>query len=304
MLTSGQIIKQIREKRGYSAFDTYDGIITKTNYYRFEAGKSDTSSESFLQILTRLGVDLAEFGSIYRQEYIKEADVNMVYAHYPQAKTQKDYRTLNYLGDIMNRAFEQTKSKLFQHNAMIFKIWADGYEHGKLTTTKAELQFLLDYVKKAETWYRYDITLYTDIMDYLDWDDLVTTLPYVVQRSFFPRVLTDNLAISQPNIVLHALETTIRNKNYEHFKLLIPVLEMTKPSEEELDAYFALQVFAIFDKLVESNNSEDQKKYKKQLDQFLASLNFIGATKIYYRLKDDLYDLWPLATHSNKMYEY
>lgn len=72
MLTSGQIIKQIREKRGYSAFDTYDGIITKTNYYRFEAGKSDTSSESFLQILTRLGVDLPNLAQSIARNILKK----------------------------------------------------------------------------------------------------------------------------------------------------------------------------------------------------------------------------------------
>lgn len=296
MIQCGPIIKIIREKHGFPAKDIYDGILSKANYYRFEKGESETNSTNLIEMLFRLGVDISEFGSLYRQKFTEDFGVKDVYNSFLNAYNLKDFRSLKKYSLTMKKAYEESNFLDFLHNSMIFDIWADYFEHGELIETKKELETLLEYVKKAETWFDYDIQLYSAILPVLNWEDIKTTIPYVINRSFLPRTINDREEVSQPSLVLAAIESVLKERNYEYFAYLLPILEQTRPTEKEVNAFYALKVFKLLRQFVDGTNDNGLTQAETHLD----CLAYLGATEIHDRLRKDLAILIPMVIQTKK----
>lgn len=63
----GYTMKKIRKMKGFTQKEVYAGIVSKTFYSDFEAGKYSISVDKFEELLQNLSVSLAEFHYFHRQ---------------------------------------------------------------------------------------------------------------------------------------------------------------------------------------------------------------------------------------------
>lgn len=63
----GEIIKKIRKDKGYSQKEVYTGVVSKTFYSDFEAGKYSVEVMKFQELISNLGISYEEF-EYYRNQ--------------------------------------------------------------------------------------------------------------------------------------------------------------------------------------------------------------------------------------------
>ncbi|SES74691.1 Helix-turn-helix domain-containing protein [Enterococcus malodoratus] len=68
-----EIIKQIRKAKGFTQKEVYTGIVSKTFYSDFEAGKYSVEITKFEAFLTNLGITYEEFEYFKNQSQTNDA---------------------------------------------------------------------------------------------------------------------------------------------------------------------------------------------------------------------------------------
>lgn len=69
----GEIIKQIRKAKGFTQKEIYTGVVSKTFYSDFEAGKYSVEIAKFEGLLKNLGITYQEFEYFRNQSFADEA---------------------------------------------------------------------------------------------------------------------------------------------------------------------------------------------------------------------------------------
>lgn len=69
----GEIIKQIRKAKGFTQKEVYTGVVSKTFYSDFEAGKYSVEIAKFEGLLKNLGITYQEFEYFRNQSFADEA---------------------------------------------------------------------------------------------------------------------------------------------------------------------------------------------------------------------------------------
>ncbi|KRM89920.1 helix-turn-helix domain-containing protein [Liquorilactobacillus cacaonum] len=75
-MKTGELIKQIRNEKGIKAKTIYDGLLSRSMYYKYESGLVETTADTFLYILDRLNIEADEFLRIFSnvEQSYKEYD--------------------------------------------------------------------------------------------------------------------------------------------------------------------------------------------------------------------------------------
>ena len=68
----GEIIKEIRKNKGYTQKEIYAGVVSKTFYSDFEAGKYSIEITKFEKLINNLGISCEEFEYFKNQNRINE----------------------------------------------------------------------------------------------------------------------------------------------------------------------------------------------------------------------------------------
>lgn len=64
-MKTGELVKQIRTEKGIKAKSVYDGLLSRSMYYKYESGLVETTADTFLYILNRLNIEAAEFSRVF-----------------------------------------------------------------------------------------------------------------------------------------------------------------------------------------------------------------------------------------------
>ncbi|MFT8669066.1 MAG: Rgg/GadR/MutR family transcriptional regulator [Liquorilactobacillus hordei] len=60
-MKTGELVKKIRTEKGIKAKAVYDGLLSRSMYYKYESGLVETTADTFLYILNRLNIEADEF---------------------------------------------------------------------------------------------------------------------------------------------------------------------------------------------------------------------------------------------------
>ncbi|KAB2835675.1 MAG: helix-turn-helix transcriptional regulator, partial [Caedimonadaceae bacterium] len=80
MTTHGELMRELRIKKGITQKELYEDIMSKSYAIRFEQGKHEISFYLIQSILERLGMEIDEFIYIYNEYH--ESNIEQFYNEY------------------------------------------------------------------------------------------------------------------------------------------------------------------------------------------------------------------------------
>lgn len=143
----GTKIKQIRKSKNMTAKDVYNGILSKSMYFKFENNNSKISYDLLFKILYRLGLDLSDLEDMYdfnnRYIYILR---NIYKLYYNDKKSLEIY--INYL----ECQYVKTKNVKYNHMIILAKSLIN-----KDNKDNNDNNILKQYIFEVDYWNKYEL---------------------------------------------------------------------------------------------------------------------------------------------------
>lgn len=165
----GPKVREIRQKKGFSQKETYNGIISKSYSIEFEKGNHKISTDLLIEILDRLSMDIDEFFYINRgyllnpySDYIYRLSN---YSNFHDAAALKKMLTeYEAFDDIVNQV------RCAEIRCRIRMI-EDIKETGKFDPAvilKEDRQTIQEYLINIETWTLQEVQLFGNTIEFLE----------------------------------------------------------------------------------------------------------------------------------------
>ncbi|MDN2454139.1 Rgg/GadR/MutR family transcriptional regulator [Lactobacillus sp. UCMA15818] len=166
-MKTGELVKQIRTEKGIKAKSVYDGLLSRSMYYKYESGLVETTADTFLYILNRLNIEAAEFSRVF--SVLDKS--NSEYCDYRD--NLKNAYQLRNLTEI--KALEKKITKEYQENGLIrfynLMLIATVMRKKLSRTTESflnERKEIAHYLIRSTKWGHYEYGLYVDAIFMFD----------------------------------------------------------------------------------------------------------------------------------------
>lgn len=164
MKNIGEMIKEIRQAKGLRSKYVYNGIMSRSMYYKFENGSSDVTLQHFLSIADRLNVSFNELESLteYHDGYTENLH-HLMTLHY-NGRIDEMESFAKTLGSLS----ERTGYLFYQHLHHLANLLL-AYSTGR-SFSNYDIKVIKDYLFNSENWYYYEISLFTNALFIFDLD--------------------------------------------------------------------------------------------------------------------------------------
>ncbi|MGM0218429.1 helix-turn-helix domain-containing protein [Enterococcus sp. AZ126] len=157
----GTLLKKIRQEKGLSQKDIYEGIMTRQTYYLIETNANMPSFDKFLMILEKLFISVDEFLFLLDPESFPTE--NHLYHQLSQAVFKKDKEKLISLTERSKQLYKTTDNKKYAHlnlitQAMLY-LNSDKTESNTISTMKQLMLPIKQYLIGIDKWYLYELKL-------------------------------------------------------------------------------------------------------------------------------------------------
>jgi Rgg/GadR/MutR family transcriptional activator len=156
----GSIFKGLRISKGMKPKEVYKGVMSRTNYWRFENGETETSFEAVFKVLRKINVDLTEF--ICAMPEVRTFDYEKMIYDREKFFFNQDIEALEIMATEFENLFEQSHSVKFHHAYCVTLLLIRRLNGNK--PLMSQYKPLHEYLFKCEYWTNYEVLLFSSIM--------------------------------------------------------------------------------------------------------------------------------------------
>ncbi|WP_206913071.1 hypothetical protein IGL98_000752 [Enterococcus sp. DIV0840] len=157
----GTLLKKIRQEKGLSQKDIYEGIMTRQTYYLIETNANMPSFDKFLIILEKLFISVDEFLFLLDPESFPTE--NHLYHQLSQAVFKKDTESLSLLTERSKQLYTTTNNKKYAHLNLIsqamFYLNSEQITFNTIGPLKSLMLPIKQYLIGIDKWYLYELKL-------------------------------------------------------------------------------------------------------------------------------------------------
>lgn len=177
----GETIDKVRKMKGMSVTSLTDDLVSRSEYYKFAAGKIQLTTPIFFDILCRLNVSLDEFEFIYQKE--NPSAFNVLIRKMMTAFYSNDQNALYELVLTTDRLYKENHISKFRHLTIMTKLFLNRLQQKDPNELLSlEITELVHYFSQLQFWTHYDIGLFNNTMFALPQDARVTLSNSVVKN--------------------------------------------------------------------------------------------------------------------------
>lgn len=180
----GTLIKTIRQEKGLSQKDVYDGIMTRQSYYLIENNISFPAFDKFLLILEKLFLTVNEFLDILDSSLFPNE--NQLYFQLSQAVLKKDQLTLQLLIRTATQLYQETQNKKYEHFQLIARAMLQlnfpAADHAKLEDCQSLMEPIKNYLLAVDNWYLYELKLLNNALYCFNLSEACSLVLLVVKK--------------------------------------------------------------------------------------------------------------------------
>jgi Rgg/GadR/MutR family transcriptional activator len=166
----GSTIKKFRISKGLTPAEVYQGIMSKTAYWKFENSDVDSSFEHVFKFLRRINVDLEEFISALPD--VKTFEYEKVISERQSAFNSQNLEKMKDISWYFQELIKINNSVRYYHAYLVTELLILRLKEKK--PLKKFSQPLYEYLMNCEYWNYYEIALFSDIMYVFDLNVLPT----------------------------------------------------------------------------------------------------------------------------------
>ncbi|MGY3725143.1 transcriptional regulator [Granulicatella balaenopterae] len=254
----GELINQIRKQKNLSVSYLTEGILSKSQYYKFIANTSEISISKFDKLLARLAISSNEFYHLYQeQQQIITLPVIM------KTFEQQDVSTLIHLHTQLEQQYLEHNNIQDHHlliitTALIKRLQQD-------TSPNPDTLIIKKYLLNVEVWSYYEISLLSNTLFMFDYSDVQLLSQQLISKAKKLTFQQNSLV----KIISNLLILKIQHNDYREFDKLINYLKKCniQTLEAQILLYFWQQVYlyTVLNNKDALNNLHHLVDYLKQL---------------------------------------
>lgn len=248
----GKTVRTIRLNKNIKSNIAYKDILSRSVAINFEKGLADTTVNKFFKIIDNLHVTLEEFESFHLNQENKHAYYTNGYI---DAFYHKNITELTQLIDQSSHDYKVTSNEKYNHYYAIMSLLLAELQNS--TDYENHVFILQNYLINCNTWGYYEITLFTNTVQYYS-DELIdivySQVTKALQHSPRKRRYQDDIAALLCNI----LEIKILTKNIQSATFYLNELkDNISTSPDNTYSKIMLKFFTSIIEYIQDNDKEE-----------------------------------------------
>lgn len=265
MMSTGEIVRQIRLAKGLRTKYIYNGLMTQPTSSEYERGKSEVKISKLIIIIERLNLEFSEFIFLFK----RENDRFLLYKKYHQRllrafqnSNEVELRLIHQ--NIMNLA-EFNKLTRFTNLGLVASCMIK-----KLASEKESFSFektsITEYLIGIKTWGKYEYQLLVETLFMYNENDLRQLLDQQRCKELCNNQNGASLGQAKVKLLAAIIIKLIKLNQYKEHKDLLAILNEIKIPNDDLYSKFYISFIIGLDLFESGNLAEGTKIISTTLD--------------------------------------
>lgn len=202
MESLGSKIKNIRKDRNIKAKDVYEGILSKSMYFKFENQDCHLAYDTLFKICLRLNIELSDLYDIYTVEGKYENYKDILTRVYSSCYKEINVTKLIQFAESLKERYEETGYEKYHHLYIVIHNMALQYQ--RVPMAEDEVKIIKDYLFNVENWLEYELTLVITTPFFFSLDELDYLYSRVLKtiKRLSPHISSNSLIFFISEIVI------------------------------------------------------------------------------------------------------
>lgn len=169
-MKTGELIRSIRTSKGIKAKTIYDGLLSRSMYYKYESGLVETTADTFLHILDRLNVDSTEFIALFEKQNNERTHYEEYRESLRDAFKQKNLNEVRLLEKKIDRDYQNNQLMRFYNLKIVAQAMKKYFGHHE--SLLPERREVVHYFSRSKYWSHYEYEFLADAIFMFDGSSL------------------------------------------------------------------------------------------------------------------------------------
>lgn len=184
----GQVLRRLREEKGYSLRQVSNGILSTSFLSKFERGESDISLTHFVKIVERMNISLDEF--IFSANEYKPSELDNLISEIATAYQRNNITKLKNITKREYDRYEEFGFDAYLCNSIMAEANMLNLEKKRIDKKKSE--FLATYLFKIELWGNYELVVYANSLTIFSPETVIALSKEVVKKTSMFKLVHKN----------------------------------------------------------------------------------------------------------------
>lgn len=206
----GQVLRRMREEKGYSLRQVSNGILSTSFLSKFERGESNISLSHFIRIIERMNISLDEF--VFSANEYKPNDLDRLMSDIASAYQRNNTSKLKIITKKEYEKWEKYGLDAYLCNSIMAEAMMLNLQKKEIDKKKRE--YIANYLFKVDLWGNYELVVYANSLTIFPPETVVALSKEVVKKTSMYKLVHKNfvqtLAILL-NTTIVCLESNLLN---------------------------------------------------------------------------------------------
>lgn len=222
----GQVLRRLREEKGYSLRQVSNGILSTSFLSKFERGESDISLSHFVNVIERMNVSLDEF--IFSANEYKPSELDRLISGIAAAYQRNNLTKLRNIAKKEYEKYEQYELDAYLCNSIMAEAKLLDLEQKQIEKKKRE--YLANYLFNIELWGNYELVVYANSLTIFSPETVISLSKEVVKKTSMFKLVNKNF-IQTLGILLNTIIVCLENDFLNDALYFILTMENTNMAE-------------------------------------------------------------------------
>ncbi|MBM6615527.1 helix-turn-helix domain-containing protein [Desemzia sp. RIT804] len=206
----GQVLRRLREEKGYSLRQISNGILSTSFLSKFERGESNISLSHFIHVIERMNISLDEF--VFSANEYKPSELDQLMSDIATAYQRNNTSKLKNIMNKEHQKWEEYGLDAYLCNSIMAE--AKMLNLQKKEIDKKKREYLANYLFNIELWGNYELVIYANSLTIFPPETVIALSKEVVKKTSMYKLVNKNFVQTLAiliNTIIVCLETNLLN---------------------------------------------------------------------------------------------
>ena len=206
----GQVLRRLREEKGYSLRQVSKGILSTSFLSKFERGESNISLSHFIDIIERMNISLDEF--VFSANEYKPSELDRLMSEIASAYQRNNTSKLKMITNNEYEKWEEYGLDAYLCNSIMAEAMMLNLQRKEIDKKKRE--YLANYLFNVELWGNYELVIYANSLTIFPPETVIALSKEVVKKTSMYKLVHKNFVQTLAiliNTTIVCLETNLLN---------------------------------------------------------------------------------------------
>ncbi|ULQ49106.1 hypothetical protein [Liquorilactobacillus nagelii] len=233
MMSSGEIVRQIRLTKGLKTKNLYRGLMAQPTSSQYERGKKEIKISKLLIIIARLNLDLEEFVYLFERENDEFALYEKYHQRLLKAFKNKALMEVCLIHQNISNLTESNRLSRFNNLGLLASCMLKKLE-AKSESFAAEKELIIAYLMGVKVWSKYEYQFFDEALFIFNENDICQLINASRSEEICDSQNFTLLGQVKVKLLADIIIKLIRLDSYSKNKRFFSILNNVKSQQEDL----------------------------------------------------------------------